>query len=139
MVEADSCGGGYFTSATTTSTFLGYLSENSGRYSGTWVSQTNSNFVGSSARKSSSNGASVTYTVAAKNYAYLSPENVGLGQAKEYVAGSFFTTVDLSNSYLSNTLVISRKSYTTKASRTYKIQEASGTGPIMTDGLAYMY
>jgi CSLREA domain-containing protein len=97
-------------------------------YTGTWHTQSNSVFVGGSEKYSTAKGASVTYVVTARGFAWVAAVGPTRGSATVYINGVKAGTVNLHATTAAYRYVAFGRTYTTSRKLTVKIVVAGTSG-----------
>jgi CSLREA domain-containing protein len=98
------------------------------KYAGSWRTQTSTAFSGGSTRYSTSKGASVTYVVTARGFAWVAAMGPTRGVATVYVNGVKTATVKLTSSTTAYRVQVLSKTYATSRKLTVKIVVAGTAG-----------
>jgi hypothetical protein len=98
------------------------------RYRGTWKNASGSIWWGTSAKYSTSKGATVTYKFTGKSIGWVSLKGANRGKANVYVNGVFKATVNLYNATTQTQRVVWSTTFSTSATRTLTIKVLGTTG-----------
>ena len=110
------------------------------KYAGAWTTAASSTALGGSSHRTSSRGASASYTFSGRDFSWISAKGPNEGKAAIYVNGVLKATIDLYSATALPRRVAYRLHWSTVASRTIRIVNlgTSGRPLIDLDGLALL-
>ncbi len=110
------------------------------KYSGAWTTGASSTALGGSSHRTSSRGASASYTFSGRDFSWISAKGPNEGKAAIYVNGVLKATIDLYSATPLPRRVAYRLHWSTVATRTIRIVNlgTSGRPLIDIDGLALL-
>lgn len=125
---------------TTFKVVLGSDANTAAKHSGTWKATASSTALGGSSHRTSSRGASASYTFSGRDFSWISTKGPNAGKAAIYVNGVLKATIDLYAPTLLPRRVAYRFHWSTVVSRTIRIVNlgTSGRPLIDIDGLALL-
>lgn len=114
--------------------------EGMGVYAGSWSTLFSSSLLGGSAKRTTTSGSSVTFTVTARSVALIATVAPGHGSVHVFLNGSTIATatIDTSSATTSYGRIVWQRSLDATQTTTLKVV-ATGSSPVDIDGLAVVY